>query len=76
MLSEKDLSRVPSDFEDKANVVATKKGGTVELSKEAVNIDGGFILKYGNIEINSSIDALFEENEEKLVDIVNSTLFV
>jgi V/A-type H+-transporting ATPase subunit E len=40
-----------------------------------VNIDGGFILKYGNIEINSSFDALFEENEEELVDIVNKMLW-
>ena len=75
MLSEKDLSRVPSDFEDKANVVATKKGGTVELSKEAVNIDGGFILKYGNIEINSSFDAIFDENKDELVDIINGILW-
>lgn len=75
MLSKKDLERVPSDFESKANVVATKKGGTVELSGNTVDIEGGFILKYGNIEINSSFDAIFDENRDELMDIVNGILW-
>ncbi len=75
-LNSKDLGRIPDGFDKDINAVATKKGGTLEIGSDAAKIDGGFILKYGNIEINSSIDALFEENEEKLVDIVNSTLFV
>ena len=75
MLSEKDMGRVPSDFESKANVVATKKGGTVVLSKNTVDIEGGFILKYGNIEINSSFDAIFDENRDELMDIVNGILW-
>ena len=75
MLSEKDMGRVPDDFESKANVVATKKGGTVVLSKNTVDIEGGFILKYGNIEINSSFDAIFDENRDELMDIVNGILW-
>ena len=75
MLSEKDMGRVPDDFESKANVVATKKGGTVVLSKNTVDIEGGFILKYGNIEINSSFDAIFDENRDQLMDIVNGILW-
>jgi Archaeal/vacuolar-type H+-ATPase subunit E len=75
LLNEKDLSRMPEDFEKSAQAVATKNGGMLEVSKDTVNIDGGFILKYGNIEINSSFDALFEENEEELVDIVNKMLW-
>lgn len=74
-LNSKDIGRIPDDFDKEINVVATKNGGTLEVGKEPANINGGFILKYGNIEINSSIDALFEENEEKLVDIINSVLF-
>ena len=74
IFNEKDLSRVPQDFEKSANAVATKNGGMLEISKDTANIDGGFILKYGNIEINSSIDALFEENEEELIDIVNKLI--
>ena len=75
LLNEKDLARMPEDFEKSAQAVATKNGGMLDVSKETVNIDGGFILKYGNIEINSSFDALFEENEEELVDIVNKMLW-
>lgn len=75
MLNEKDMGRIPSDFEAKANAVATKKGGTVELSKNTVDIEGGFILKYGNIEINSSFDAIFDENRDELMDIVNGILW-
>ena len=70
-LNEKDLARIPDGFEKSANEVATKNGGMLEISKDTVNIDGGFILKYGNIEINSSIDALFEENKDELIDVVN-----
>ncbi|MBO4863954.1 MAG: V-type ATP synthase subunit E [Eubacterium sp.] len=75
LLSEKDLGRIPADFESKVNAVATKKGGMLDISKQAADINGGFILNYGDIEINSSLDAVFDENKEKLVDIVNSLLF-
>ena len=75
LLNSKDLKRIPDGFDKDINAVASKKGGTLEVGSEAVKFNGGFILKYGNIEINSSLDALFEENEEKLVDIVNTTIF-
>ena len=75
LLSETDLGRIPADFEGQVNAVATKKGGMLDVSKEPADIDGGFILSYGDIEINSSFDAIFEENKDKLVDIVNSILF-
>ena len=71
LLNEKDLARIPADFESSANAVATKNGGMLEISKDTANIDGGFILKYGNIEINSSFDALFDENQDELIDVVN-----
>ena len=74
-LSKRDVERVPEDFEKSAESIAKKCGGTLEVSKDAAAIDGGFILKYGNIEINSSFDALFEENEEELIDIVNKMLW-
>ncbi|MBR1773727.1 MAG: hypothetical protein IJ749_07480 [Eubacterium sp.] len=66
---------MPSDFSEKVNQVATKKGGMIDISQDTVDIDGGFILKYGNIEINSSFDALFDENKEELTDIVNNLLW-
>lgn len=75
LLNKKDLDRMPSDFSEKVNQVATKKGGMIDISQDTVDIDGGFILKYGNIEINSSLDALFDENKEELTDIVNNLLW-
>lgn len=72
---EKDLGRLPEDFAAQVNAIATKNGGMIELSKDVRDIEGGFVLKYGNIEINSSFEALFEENKEELVDIVNEILW-
>ena len=75
IFNEKDLGRLPADFDKKINEVATKNGGTLSISQNKAPITGGFILKYGNIEINSSLDAIFEENKEVLTDTVNSILW-
>ena len=75
LLNEKDLARVPAGFATSVSDVAEKKGGSLEVSKDTVNIVGGFILKYGNIEINSSLDALFDENRDELIDTVNKMLW-
>ena len=69
------LVEIPQDFEKSINAVATANGGTLELAEDPVNITGGFLLKYGNIEINSSIDAICEDRKEELVDRVNNVLF-
>ena len=57
------------------NDVATRNGGTLSISDEKAPIIGGFILRYGNIEINSSLDAIFEENKEVLTDTVKGILW-
>ncbi len=56
--SQKDLERMPADFREEIRSMAEKKGGALEISGEARNIDGGFILIYGGIEENCSIDAV------------------
>ena len=75
-MNEKDMKRIPSDFAASIASVAAKRGGQLALSDNAASIDGGFILKYGNIEINSSIEALFDEYRDEFVDIVNKVLFI
>ena len=45
------------------------------VSEEKANIKGGFILKYGKIEENCSIDAVFKEKKEEITDYINSNLF-
>ncbi len=68
-LSERDLARDTSDFE----TALTAKN--ITLSKTAANIDGGFLLKNGEIEINASVEALFREKHSDLVDATNRILF-
>ena len=55
--------------------MAQKKGGVLEISGETRNIDGGFILIYGGIEENCSIDAMFAEKRDELLDQVRKILF-
>lgn len=45
------------------------------VAKERMDISGGFILKYGSIEQNCSIDAIFKEKKEVLTDYINANLF-
>ena len=73
--SKKDLERMPADFREEIKGLAQKKGGTLEISGEARNIDGGFILVYGGIEENCSIDAMFAEKRDELLDQVRKILF-
>lgn len=75
LLSEKDLGRLPADFEAKAKAVAAEKGGDLVIAKETAKIDGGFILKYGLIEENYSLDSIFEDVHDTLQDTVNRVLW-
>ncbi|MGI6108006.1 MAG: V-type ATP synthase subunit E [Lachnospiraceae bacterium] len=74
-LSEKDLSRLPADFREKAEEAGRAAGGTVRVSDTPENIENGFILKYGGIEENCTLRALFDDREEQLRDIVQSVLW-
>ena len=73
--SKKDLERLPSGFDKKAADIAKENGGSLKVSSEAKNIDGGFVLSYGGIEENCSIAALFHSNKEVLADKVHELLF-
>lgn len=74
-LSKEDIDRMPSDFEAAASGVAASKGGTIKIAGSLPDIKSGFILKYGQIEENYTMKALFEENHDRLQDIVNSILW-
>lgn len=75
VLSEKDKGRVPSDFESRINSSLADKNGSLKLSSETADIKGGFILKYSQVEENCSINALFDNSYDVLVDKVNKVLF-
>ncbi|MBE5957461.1 MAG: hypothetical protein E7254_01165 [Lachnospiraceae bacterium] len=67
----KDLARVPADFEKKLAAL----GLELKVAKEAVNIEDGMILCYGDIEENCTIQALINEKKEILQDKVNKYIF-
>ena len=64
-----DLKSIPKAFKDKI------KEYDLEIAKEPIDISGGFLLVFGKIEENCSVDALFRERYEQLVDFVGTHLF-
>ncbi|MBP3700824.1 MAG: V-type ATP synthase subunit E [Lachnospiraceae bacterium] len=71
----KDQKRMPAGFDKKAAAIAQKKGGTLTVSSETCEIDGGFLLVYGGIEENCSFAAMFAAEKESLQDKVHTLLF-
>ena len=74
-LSEKDMARMPSDFEQRMNDNAQKIGGSIELSKESSDIDDGFVLSYGLISENCSFRAIIEADKDDIRDTAARILF-
>lgn len=71
-----DRKRLPENMEVLIQTaLAEKIGASLTVSEEIATIDGGFILKYGDIEENCSFDALFSAAKEELQDKVNKILF-
>lgn len=75
LFSEKDLAGMPDGLEDKLNAALKEKGAKLHISNVTRDIDGGFVLTYGGIEENCSIDALFDSAHETLQDKVQEILF-
>ncbi len=72
ILSSKDLSRLPKDFNSKVSECAK---GILSLSDETADIKGGFILKYGGIEVNCALESIFLAENECFSDTVSRILF-
>ena len=68
LLSERDLKRMPANFIDKLGYGFT-------VSPVPAAIEDGFILKYGEIEINCTFAALFRANRQELQAKAASLLF-
>ncbi len=74
-LNQKDLDRVPADFAEAVSQAAQKKGGKLTVSDQPCQIDGGFLLVYGDIEENCSFETLFTSERENLQDKLHTFLF-
>ncbi len=73
--NERDLGRLPADFEMRLQSALTGSGASLRVSREPRAIDGGFVLIYGGVEENCSFAALFEAQREALQDEVYALLF-
>ncbi len=74
-LCEKDLQRLPPEFEKSLISALSEKGAECVLSKEPADIDSGIILDYGDIEVNCSFDAIIEAQSDSLKVKAGEILF-
>lgn len=76
IFSTADKTRMPVSFQEKINnALIGFEGAELTISKETREINGGFILVYGDIEENCSFDAIFFAARESLQDKVCKLLF-
>ena len=73
--SRKDLARIPKGFDDAVAKAAKDNGGELAISKEPKDIGDGFVLSYGGIEENCTIDEMIAAKKDDLTDIVRTILF-
>ena len=70
-----DLARLPEGFEAEVSRIAQEKGGSLKLSGKGKQIKNGFILVYGGVEENCTINAMFDAKKDELSDIVHRLVF-
>ena len=77
VLSEKDCRRVDNQFVENINrgLAAAGKNVTLTLSEQTISTIGGFILKSGEMEINSTLEIQFSMLRSELEGEVVSILF-
>jgi V/A-type H+-transporting ATPase subunit E len=77
ILSPRDKKRLSPNFVEEINKKLVAKGikGSLSLSKESRDINGGFVLKSGDIETNSSFEALIRAKREEIEPEVVKVLF-
>lgn len=75
LFSRKDLDRMPAGYLAELQAAAAARGGSLTLSPESRELDGGFILIYGGVEENCTLRALFDARREALQDQVHGLLF-
>lgn len=69
-----DKNRLPADFLEKVNARLSLKNA-LTIDDATADIDGGFLLVYGNIEENCDFNAIVSSKANKLSDIAADTLF-
>lgn len=72
--SQKDLERLPENFEKELCDVAGK-GKTLVISKKPVFTQGGFVISYPEMRVDCTFVSLMEENADNIKDAINKILF-
>jgi len=75
IFSQRDLSRMPADFQQQLNELLSPKGISLIISAETRPVDGGFVLAYGDIEENCTFSSLIDSKHDILQDKIHSFLF-
>ncbi len=75
IFSPRDQARLPADFPAVAAEISAERGGTLTVSDQTREMDGGFLLVYGGVEVNCSFHAIFMSKMEYFQDIVHKFLF-
>lgn len=71
--SKKDLEKLPKELFD--YMTSNSSNCKVTISNEPANINGGFIVDFGDIVWNLSVDSLIDQNIENIIDLTNNILF-
>ena len=72
-LNQKDIDRLPDDF--LARMRKAVPGAEVVISPKAHQVESGFLLVYGGVDINCTFRAIFEDAYEELRDAAGRLLF-
>lgn len=76
IFSAADLKRMPKDYNNAINkCLSSIPGASLTIADITAELEGGFILVYGDIEENCSFNALFSAAKDDLQDKVNALLF-
>ncbi len=74
LLNQQDQERLPASFVKQVNE-PLPQGTAITMASKTRPIDGGFVLQYGDIEINCSFEAIFDANKDDFTDTIQGILF-
>ena len=77
ILSERDKARLGDNFAQEINrqLAESGKKGNLTISQDTYNMVGGFVLRRGQVELNSSFESLFKSSRGDLESEVAKILF-
>lgn len=75
LLSEQDKNRLGADTLEALKSAALANDSKLTIADEAADIKNGFVLSYGGVEENCTIDALLDQSMDDMQDKVKDILF-